>query len=671
MLNYIIISVLLFFLFFCAIFFLEKRLYKLNKEGLFKISAAIIAALIVWYIYFSLLYYLQLLKLGDISNPYILAALPLTSLVIYVCIIKVGKIEEDADTSVFLKLAIFLGCSILAVTYIPLTMVIENVKLSLFHFSFTLIQMVSTIFLVMRLIQQLKLDLIVNKKKVSLFFQLYAALIIGVSIIGCCLSFVEMFTLEKNNYLIVSELVSLFLLTVTTIIYGEKQYQHKEQQLNESYDQLSYIAYHDQLTGLPNRVKVNQIIDELIEKEAEFAMLLIDLDDFKFVNDLLDHQVGDKLLVQVTERLKEIRRPNDVIGRTGGDEFVIIHTSTEMEELLESVTTLQQTISQPYQIDEYPVQITTSIGIVNYPYNGQTSNELYKNGDIALYRAKSKGRDTYHFFSNKSDSETIEYIQLKEDFKFAFQNNELEVYYQPQNDVQTGEIIGFESLLRWKHPQKGFISPFTFISIAEETGLIIPIGEWVLRESCHQIVSWNQMFNKSLKISVNLSLKQLIKNDFVESVREIILETGIDPHLLELEITESVAMADVERTKTTFALLHDLGIKLSLDDFGTGYSSLSYIQQFNINRIKIDKSFIQDILVDMEDCNIVTGILAMATHLNLNVTAEGVETEDHLQFIRKHNCHEAQGFYFSRPVPKDEIQEMLIVGSSEQEPLMN
>jgi diguanylate cyclase len=659
--TYILLAAFLIFSFFCIIFFLEKVFYQNNKEKLYRFFTAVFATSILWFIYISILSSIDIAQWGDFIHYKMILYFIGSCMVLYITIEKVGKIERDMDTIKLLKLSLFMSVTFLGISYLPLIEILKirnHLELSL---AFALILMMTTIFLVMRVIQQMKIDIVINKRKLPLIFQLFIALLSGLAIIGWYYTFLYLFVEFNSSFFIVAEFVSIFLLIATTIIYAEDQYKYKEEQLKKNNKRLSYMAYHDQMTNLPNRAKIIEIITSLIEGKERFAMLFIDLDDFKFVNDLLSHKVGDILLVRVTQRLRTLASEDDSIGRIGGDEFVLIKRSyKDREELEQFVDSVQQSISKTVTIDNYPINITPSIGIVEYPDNGERISDLLKSGDIALLQAKSKGRNAKHYFSNTQDQKTIDLISLREDLKLALERNQLEVYYQPQIDLKKDKVKGFEALLRWNHPKKGIVSPATFIPIAEETGIIAPIGEWVLREACKQVAEWNKKYNAEYRISVNLSLKQLYKNDFVTVVEEILQETQLPESLLELEITESVAMADVNRTKSIFKRFHELGVRLSLDDFGTGYSSLSFIQQFKISRIKIDRSFLKEINVDSDDYKIVSGILSMALQLNLLVTAEGIETIEQLEYIRQNDCHEAQGFYFSKPMPPADIEKKVM-----------
>ncbi|OZM56984.1 hypothetical protein CIB95_09445 [Lottiidibacillus patelloidae] len=659
--TYILIAVLLIFFFFCIIFFLEKLFYQQNKEKLYRFSTAVLATCILWFIYISILSSINIAQWEDFLSYKMLLYFVGSCMVLYITIEKVGKIERDMNTIKLLKLSLFMSVTFLGISYLPLIDILqieEHLGLSI---AFALVLMVTTIFLVMRVIQQMKIDMVINKRKLPLIFQLFIALLSGLAIIGWYYTFLYLFVEFNSSFFIVAEFISIFLLIATTIIYAEDQYKFKEEQLKRNNKRLSYLAYHDQMTNLPNRVKINEIIASLIEKNEKFALLFIDLDDFKFVNDLLSHKVGDILLVRITQRLKSLASEKDSVGRIGGDEFVLIKRDYKSREELEQfINDVQNYVTKTVTIDNYPINITPSIGIVEYPDNGEKVSDLLKSGDIALLQAKSKGRNAKHYFSNTKDQKTIDLISLREDLKLALERNQLEVYYQPQIDLKKDKVKGFEALLRWHHPKKGIVSPATFIPIAEETGIIAPIGEWVLREACKQVAKWNKEYNMEYRISVNLSLKQLYKSDFVAVVEEILKETQLPHSLLELEITESVAMADVNRTKLIFKRFHEIGVRLSLDDFGTGYSSLSFIQQFKISRIKIDKSFLKEITVDSDDYKIVSGILSMALQLNLLVTAEGIETIEQLDYIRENNCHEAQGFYFSKPMPPAEIEKKIM-----------
>ncbi|MEK3885300.1 EAL domain-containing protein [Paenibacillus sp. PL2-23] len=428
---------------------------------------------------------------------------------------------------------------------------------------------------------------------------------------------------------------------------------------------INHLAYHDDLTGLPNRRYFARHLDMLLDGSAgdqhPFALLFLDLDSFKKINDNLGHNNGDLLLKLVAERLLLcIQSSKHIISRMGGDEFTILlkelRSQTEAIEIAENVIKAFET---PFVVDDYEFYITASIGIAYYPQDGRDAETLMKHADIAMYQAKDTGKNNYSIFRAAKSSIGIEQLTLESSIRKALQNNEFLLHYQPQIDVETGRIIGTEALIRWNHPTLGLVSPGKFIPIAEETGLIVPIGEWVLRTACQQNVEWIAKGIPPMKISVNLSTRQFLKRNLVETVHNIVKETGLDPTLLELEITESMTM-DVDFAVEVLGEFKKLGIPICIDDFGTGYSNLYYMKLFSIDRLKIDQSFIRDIMTDSIDADIVSTIIAMAYNLGIDVIAEGVETEEQLTYLKRLKCREVQGYYYYKPLPAEEIEQLLL-----------
>lgn len=428
--------------------------------------------------------------------------------------------------------------------------------------------------------------------------------------------------------------------------------------------QINYLAYHDDLTGLPNRRFFTGHIDELlrhgVNENSIFAVMFLDLDSFKKINDTLGHNNGDALLKLVAGRLTACcNAPGQLVSRMGGDEFtILLQDITDRTEAIQVAEEIISAFEKPFAVDSYEFYITASIGIAFYPQDGTNVEMLMKNADIALYRMKDDGKNNYNVFKPNPNSGGIERLTLENSIRKALQLGEFVLYYQPQIDILTGKIIGTEALVRWNHPTLGLLPPAKFIPIAEETGLIVPLGEWVLRTACLQNQLWREKGFAPMSVSVNLSSRQFSKHDLVETIKEILLETRIDPQYLELEITESMTM-NVDVAIEVLGKLKELGIHLCIDDFGTGYSNLYYLKLFSIDRLKIDRSFVRDIMTDSNDADIVATIIAMAHKMGIDAIAEGVETMDQLDFLRSQNCHEVQGFYYHQPLPAEEIEQLL------------
>jgi diguanylate cyclase (GGDEF)-like protein len=428
--------------------------------------------------------------------------------------------------------------------------------------------------------------------------------------------------------------------------------------------QLEYQSSHDSVTGLPNRNLLNDRIQQAVSfghrYHREVAVMLIDLDHFKFVNDSLGHEAGDRLLKHVAARLKSSLRSVDTVARSGGDEFVVVLTDIEKDEDVERLARkILEDITRPHRLDGQDLDISCSIGISVYPKDGADSQALLKNAEAAMYRAKELGRGNFRFFTSAMNERALTRMTMERHLRRALEKDELLLHYQPQVDLSTGRINGLEALLRWQSAELGLVSPVRFIPVAEDTGLIVPIGEWVLQTACRQCKAWQDAGFSSLAIAVNLSARQFENKDLAMVVDRILRETGLDPHSLELELVESVVMQDVTSATSQLNKLRGLGVKLAMDDFGTGYSSLSYLKRFPFNKLKIDISFVRDITTDPESAAIAKAIIAMAHNLNLRAIAEGVETEGQLFYLRNHGCDEIQGYYFSRPVPADELEKLL------------
>lgn len=434
---------------------------------------------------------------------------------------------------------------------------------------------------------------------------------------------------------------------------------------------LEHQASHDSLTGLPNRSLLRDRIEQAIVKAQRdhhlVAVVFVDLDHFKLINDSLGHHVGDRLLLEVADRLMACVRGHDSVARQGGDEFVLVLTELhEDNEILAIVSRLLEIISQPWMDEGQEYGLSCSVGISCYPQDGGDPDALLRCADAAMYKAKASGRSTYHFYTPELNQAISERLELENSLRHALEREEFRVYYQPRIDVASGRIIGAEALIRWDCPGKGIIPPDSFISIAEETGLIIPIGQWILEEACRQNSAWQRAGLPPINVSVNLSPIQFRHTGLVQAVASALAQAGLDPAFLELELTESFVMHDAERINVAMKSLKTLGVDIAVDDFGTGYSSLSYLKRFPVDRLKVDKSFVRDIDSDPDDAAIVRAIITLGHALGLKVVAEGVETLAHLEFLRRHGCDELQGYYFSRPIPALDMEALLCAGGASQ-----
>lgn len=431
---------------------------------------------------------------------------------------------------------------------------------------------------------------------------------------------------------------------------------------------LYHLAHFDQLTGLPNRLlfkdRLNHAFSQACRMDYMGALLFMDLDRFKLVNDTYGHPVGDKLLKIVAERLTGCLRNHDTIARLCGDEFTVILENVKHVNTARFIAQkIIDVLSEPAFIDNNKIFIGASIGISLFPFNhddsGDACEKLLKQSDAAMYHAKKQGRNTFHFYAADMDAAVFEHMRIENNLRYALEKNELRLYYQPQIDLSSHKMIGAEVLLRWQHPEMGLISPANFIPIAEETGLINMIGEFVLRNACIQAKKWQDQGLQPIKIAVNLSARQMSKS-LPETVTKILKETGLDAQYLELELTENILLENVEKTILILQDINNLGVHVSIDDFGTGYSSLSYLQRLPINTLKIDRSFLSDVKDKNDHAPIITTIIGMAKNLKLNVIAEGLETVQQLDFLKLHKCDQAQGFYFSRPCNEENFTQLLM-----------
>jgi diguanylate cyclase (GGDEF)-like protein/PAS domain S-box-containing protein len=427
--------------------------------------------------------------------------------------------------------------------------------------------------------------------------------------------------------------------------------------------QMTHSAEHDFLTGLPNRMLLNDRISQAIvlasRHNKHVAVLFLDLDGFKHINDSLGHPVGDKLLQSIATRLVDCVRASDTVSRQGGDEFVVLLSEVELsEDAAITARRMLHAVSRPHSVDQHDLHVTTSIGVSVYPEDGLDAETLIKNADTAMYQAKESGRQSFQFFKPAMNARAVERQSIEEGLRRALERQEFVLYYQPKVDLMTGAITGAEALIRWIHPTRGLIPPMDFIPIAEDCGLILSIGAWALREACAQSRAWTKAGLPTVTMAVNVSAIEFRDKNFLNRLFEVINETGLDPRLLELELTESVLMKHAASTAVILQSLREAGIRLAIDDFGTGYSSLSYLRKFPVDAVKIDQTFIRQISAD-DDTTIVKAVIGMARGLKLRVIAEGVETPQELAFLRAYRCDEAQGYYFSRPVPARQFAMML------------
>jgi diguanylate cyclase (GGDEF)-like protein/PAS domain S-box-containing protein len=437
----------------------------------------------------------------------------------------------------------------------------------------------------------------------------------------------------------------------------------------ETEKKLQFLAHHDVLTDLPNRSlfldRLKQALASARWHDRTVVVLFMDVDRFKNINDTLGHESGDQLLREMSKRLISSLRERDTIARFGGDEFVImLDDVARISDVDKLVKKIQQSLEMPFRIKGSDLHVTASIGISLFPNDGEDSSTLLRNADLAMYRAKDDGRNSYEFYSADMTTRAFERLTLENSLRQALDRQEFQIYYQPQVETQTGMIVGFEALLRWQHPQLGLVAPDNFVPLLEDTGLIIPVGEWVLQTACEQLAQWHQQGFDSLRLAVNLSSRQFSSTDLANKVKSIIEICGVSTDLLDLEITESLLMTQSGMEQKILGALAGLGIRLSIDDFGTGYSSLSYLRRLSIDVLKIDRSFVIDIPGDPDAAAITEAIVKLGQTLRLDLIAEGVETKAQLDFLKSIGCTLVQGFLFSKPLPAKEAAELL-----QQQPL--
>jgi diguanylate cyclase (GGDEF)-like protein len=467
-----------------------------------------------------------------------------------------------------------------------------------------------------------------------------------------------------------ASLASLFVVVMSAVL-GRMSWQLARSSLREGETKLAhaqrveYLAYHDGLTALPNRSLFSKMLSQRIGEarryDRQLAVAFLDLDRFKQINDTLGHEAGDQLLQEVAIRLRGYMRESDTIARLGGDEFVVLLPVLDDPKYAATVAQkILSVVGQPFTFIGHEFRITASIGISTYPQDGRDEQTLTKNADVAMYQAKAEGKNNFQFYSEKLNANSLERLTLESSLRHALERNEFRLVYQAKRDIGSGQITGMEALLRWEHPDLGTIAPMQFIPLAEETGLIVPIGKWVLREVCLQNVAWQQQDLPPLCIAVNLSARQFYDENLFADVDSIIRSTGIDPHLLELEIMEGVLIHNVEETLRIPTGLKSMGVRIAIDDFGTGYSTLATLQRFPLDTIKIDRSFIRDISGPGKDMALADAVIAMGRSLSLAVVAQGVETREQAEFLRAHACDEIQGFYFRKPMPAEQFTQLLL-----------
>jgi diguanylate cyclase (GGDEF)-like protein/PAS domain S-box-containing protein len=429
-------------------------------------------------------------------------------------------------------------------------------------------------------------------------------------------------------------------------------------------ERVQHLATHDGLTGLPNRVMFVELLNHEIETarrhNRKLAVLFIDLDRFKVINDTLGHDAGDVLLQEMADRLKQNLRPSDVVARLGGDEFVVLVPEvTEMSQVTQVARNVLSTAMKPVLILGRECRVTASVGICVFPDGASDQQTVMKNADMAMYAAKEEGKNNYQVYSGDLRVHSVERLTLETNLRRALERNELFIHYQAKVNFATGMITGVEALLRWENPELGLVSPATFIPLAEEMGLIVPIGLWVLQTACAQDVAWQREGLPPVCMSVNLSLRQLNDEHLVEEIAAVLKETGLDPQLLELEITESMVMHDSDKAVRLLTRIKELGVRLAIDDFGTGYSSLAQLKRFPIDTLKVDRSFIREVARDPDDRAITEAIIAMGKTLSLTIVAEGVETPEQQAFLAERSCDEMQGYYFSVPIAPSDFAALL------------
>jgi diguanylate cyclase (GGDEF)-like protein len=444
---------------------------------------------------------------------------------------------------------------------------------------------------------------------------------------------------------------------------------HLEDLVRQRTEELDYLAYHDALTSLPNRMlfedRLIQALTPAQHNQQIIGMLFLCLDRFEKINDTLGYALGDRLIQEVAERLERCVSNRETVARFDGEEFALLLTQIgEAEDVVEVIYRINEALKLPFNLTDHELFITTSIGISLYPDDGEDAPTLLKNAAAALYQAREQGGDKYHFYTADMNAKALKRLELENSLRRAIEREEFEVYYQAKLDTHTRQVLGMEALVRWQHPGLGLVSPADFIPLAEDTGLIVPLGEWVLRRACCQSRLWQEAGFAPLSVAVNLSARQFQQEQLSAVVARILEETGIDPHLLELELTESSIMKNAEYAVRTLGELREMGVRISIDDFGTGYSSLGYLKRLPIDTLKIDQSFVRDVTFDADDAALVAAIITLAHNLRLRVVAEGVETEEQLRLLHLLRCDEFQGYLHSKPLPAEAFRQLVFEARS-------
>ncbi|WP_160118472.1 bifunctional diguanylate cyclase/phosphodiesterase [Bacillus sp. V59.32b] len=477
------------------------------------------------------------------------------------------------------------------------------------------------------------------------------SLVTGSALVILLIIIRQVVTIRENHHLL-DQLSDLAEKLEQKVEVRTRQLNGTNQRLNQAIQELTHVAYHDALTGLSNRRKFKEQLEESIvvarKEKRKFALLLLDLDRFKTINDTLGHEMGDLLLKEIGSRLSDCLGERGMVFRLGGDEFTVILPDIEKNDPAKLAEEIQQCISSPFLLEGHKLRTATTTGISIFPDHGETIKVLLKKADTAMYKAKELGKGSFQFYKDGDDSINSLKIVLENDLYEALERNELEIHYQPQMDMLEKKVIGLEALVRWNHPKLGRVFPMDFIHLAEETGLIVPIGEWVLRNACEQVKDWQEQ-QPDLTLSVNISPRQIFREDFDQEIMDILEETQFKPSSLNLEITENIFMYSVEKVNAKLDRLKEAGIQISIDDFGTGYSSLSYLTKLPITSLKIDKMFIKNMLTKNEDYAVVKAIVNMAETLGLQVVAEGVESEEQMDRLIQLGCYILQGYLIGKP----------------------
>ena len=503
------------------------------------------------------------------------------------------------------------------------------------------------------------MELILSERTRSQVSQIWESLLLGR---GGLRSTNENIT--KNGKTIYCEWYNTPLTDTSGRVIGVASLAHDVTDQKLTAERISYLAYYDDLTGLPNRMlfkdRLSQAFIEADRKERLAGIMFMDIDHFKDVNDTLGHEAGNVLLQMAARRLQDCFRPSDTVARFGGDEFaVVLADMGHVDDVIQVAQNVVDSFKEPFDILGHEIFVTFSMGITLYPFDDGNTENLLRDADSAMYVAKAAGRNCYRFYAASMTASAEARLALQAGLRHALDQNEFILHYQPQLELGSNRITGVEALVRWQHPVKGMISPAQFIPTAEETGLIVPLGEWVLRTACAQAKAWQEQGMANVRMAVNLSARQFKEPLFPQRVLAIVNETGLDPHCLELEVTESILVDGLESVSAVLQDFKQAGIMIALDDFGTGYSSLSYLKRFPIDKLKIDQSFIRDVLTDANDTGLVRAIIAMARALGLKVIAEGVETQGQLDFLHADGCDEIQGYHIARPMPAEQVADLI------------